>query len=376
MNLAPLRAALTRHKRRWRALLVVVALVIAAAVVTAVLNRSPSIATRSQFVAGTPEPASTAAVPLDTTLYLPASTPAPAVLLAHGFGGSKTDLAAQARDLARHGYVVLTFTARGFGDSGGLIHLDALNYEIADGSRLIDYLARQPEVLQRAGSPVIGVGGSSYGGAFALMLAATDHRVDAVAADITWNDLATALFPNDQAAAQSTGAADPSGVFKKLWVGYLFSLSQPSAAGPAGPTGCGRFAADVCQFYRTASENPASVTAADKALLQRSSPATVLSRLKAPALLIQGEQDSLFPLSEADANARQIRAAGAPLQVRWRAGGHDADSTDDSVNTWERQFFDQKLRGESGGNADGSFLLAQRNAGLSASTGQSVNKTL
>ncbi len=30
---------------------------------------------------------------LDTTLYLPATTPAPAILLAHGFGGSKADLA-------------------------------------------------------------------------------------------------------------------------------------------------------------------------------------------------------------------------------------------------------------------------------------------
>jgi len=57
-------------------------------------------------------------------VYLPAKTPAPAVLLAHGFGGSKTDLDSEARSLAEHGFVVLAYTARGFGRSGGLIHLD------------------------------------------------------------------------------------------------------------------------------------------------------------------------------------------------------------------------------------------------------------
>ena len=58
------------------------------------------------------------AVSLDAALYLPATTPAPAVLLAHGFGGSKADLADRARDLAGRGYVVLAYSARGMGNSG------------------------------------------------------------------------------------------------------------------------------------------------------------------------------------------------------------------------------------------------------------------
>jgi len=36
------------------------------------------------------------------------------------------------------------------------------------------------------------VAGSSYGGGLALLLGAYDKRVDAVAADITWNDLSQA----------------------------------------------------------------------------------------------------------------------------------------------------------------------------------------
>jgi len=102
---------------------------------------------------------------LDATVYLPANTPAPAILLAHGFGGSKTDLDSEARSLARHGYVVLAYTARGFGRSGGLIHLDAPSFEVADASKLISYLATLPQVLKDApGDPRVGVAGSSYGG--------------------------------------------------------------------------------------------------------------------------------------------------------------------------------------------------------------------
>ena len=212
-------------RRRQLLTAVVTVLVIAGAVVVAaVLTAAPSIRTRSQLVAGTTEPAdgSTPAAPveLDTTLYLPQHTPAPAVLLAHGFGGSKDDLAGQARSLARHGYVVLAYTARGFGRSGGLIHLDAPQYEVADARKLINYLATLPQVQQdRPGDPRVAVAGSSYGGALALLTAAYDHRVDAVAADITWNSLTSALFPN---AAGRAGTATAGGVFKKLWAAYLF----------------------------------------------------------------------------------------------------------------------------------------------------------
>ena len=137
------------------------------------------------------------AVTLDATVFVPGSPgPHPAVLLAHGFGGSKADLVDRARDLADRGYVVLTYSARGFGASGGRIHLDDPDYEVADGRTLVDLLAARPDVrLDGAGDPRVGVAGGSYGGALALMLGATDKRVDAVVASITWNDLAEAFFP-------------------------------------------------------------------------------------------------------------------------------------------------------------------------------------
>ena len=134
-------------------------------------------------------------VELDVDLYVPTSTPAPAVILAHGFGGSKESVAEEAQQLADAGFVVLAYTARGFGESTGLISMNSPEFEVADASALIDYLAEQPSVsTESAGDPVVGVAGGSYGGALALLLAGYDERVDAVAADITWNDLESSLF--------------------------------------------------------------------------------------------------------------------------------------------------------------------------------------
>ena len=337
-----------------------VALVLAAGgVIVAVASSTGAMATRSLLVAGTPEAA--AAVELDATVYFPAKTPAPAILLAHGFGGSKTDLRSQARSLAQHGYVVLAYTARGFGRSGGLIHLDAPSYEVADASKLISYLATLPQVLKDApGDPRVGVAGSSYGGALALLLSAYDKRVDVVGADITWNDLGQALFPN--------AAGGQPGVFKKLWAGQLFG----SATGPIGGA-CGRLAAGLCAAYQRAASS-GEPDASILSLLKASSPAGVLARISAPSLLIQGEQDSLFGLGQADANASGIAANGTPVKVIWRSGGHDGvTSTSDLVADLTSWFDPILLRR---GQRDGSFDVTVPGSGISSATGQTVSQGL
>ena len=298
---------------------------------------------------------------LDVTVYSPAVTPAPAVLLAHGFGGSKAALVSEARSLAEHGYVVLAYTARGFGRSGGLIHLDAPSFEVADASRLISHLATLPQVIKDApGDPRVGVAGSSYGGGLALLLSAYDKRIDAVAADITWNDLAQALFPN--------AAGGQPGVFKKVWAGQLFASAARETGGA-----CGRFAPEVCLAYQRAAstgEPDASILS----LLKASSPAGVLNRITAPTLLSQGQQDSLFPLGEAEANARGIAAHGTPVKVIWRSGGHDGESpTSDLVQNLE-DWFDPVLLQQ--GRADVAFELAVPRSSISAATGRTISERL
>ncbi|MGY1840041.1 MULTISPECIES: alpha/beta fold hydrolase [unclassified Modestobacter] len=325
------------------------------------------------------------AVELDTTLYLPAAAgaPFPAVLLAHGFGGSKQSVADDARDLAGRGYAVLTWSARGFGASTGQIGLDDPRYEVADVSTLLDRLAERDDVLlDEAGDPRVGVAGASYGGALSLLAAAYDQRIDAIAPQITWNSLTTALFPDASGIIEDAGtpAATPrttdAGVFKRVWAGLFFGMgAAPSGDGPPagngppagiGPPGelagadqdavdqaavaqaltCGRFRPEICAAYQEAASS-GTLTPEVAAVLERSSPAGVLDRITAPTLLLQGTQDSLFGLGEADANARGIAANGTPVQVVWFEGGHDAGASDrvtadlrDQVAGW----FDAHLR--------------------------------
>ncbi|MES2093114.1 MAG: alpha/beta fold hydrolase [Actinomycetota bacterium] len=282
-------------------------------------------------------PGSTATFRLDVDLYLPAtSRPAPAVLLAHGFGGSKRTVANDAERIRREGYVVMAYSARGFGRSGGRISLDSLDYEVADAKRLVDVLNSRSEVEKRDGDPVVGVVGASYGGALALMLGATDRRIDTVVASITWNDLALALVP--QSAAD--GAVSEPGVFKQAWATQLFGAAASPSAGA-----CGRFTAELCALY-TKLVGGGQLDTADRSLLAASSPASVLSGMAAPTLLLQGRQDSLFGLDQADANARAIAAAGAPVSVSWFAGGHDGGQTAGTTATVDR-WLSARLRGGS-----------------------------
>jgi len=329
------------------------------------------------------------AVRLDTTLYLPGSTagrPAPAIVLAHGFGGSKQSVAADALDLADRGYVVLTYSARGFGRSTGQIGLDDPRYEVADLSTLIDLLARRPEVLLDApGDPRVGVAGASYGGALSLLGAAYDHRIDAIAPQITWNSLTAGLFPSQTGSvAAGTPAATPqtanAGVYKRLWAGLFFGVgSAPrdprAAADPAAveqALTCGRFRADICAAYQAAAAS-GTLTPTIAAVLDRSSPAAVLDRIKAPTLLVQGTQDTLFGLGQADANARGIAATGTPVKVLWYAGGHDTGATDAvtaDLRTRIAGWFDWYLRRK--GTNPGTGFEFPSPTGLSGSGGAVV----
>ena len=56
-------------------------------------------------------------VSIDTSQYLPKKLPAPAILIAHGFGGSKESVESEAKFFASKGFVVMTWSARGFGES-------------------------------------------------------------------------------------------------------------------------------------------------------------------------------------------------------------------------------------------------------------------
>jgi ABC-2 type transport system ATP-binding protein len=369
------------------------------------------------------------AAELDTTLYLPASAtadePAAAVVLAHGFGGSKDSVADDARDLAGRGYVVLTYSARGFGESTGRIGLDDPRFEVADLSALLDRLAARDDVLlDAAGDPRVGVAGASYGGALALLGAGQDDRIDAIAPQITWNSLTAAFFPSQVGGpAADTVAATPQaqdgGVYKRLWSGLFFGVGSAPTGGLLGALGggdgagdgaaaaggppadlpadlgsidpaavdpqaveqlltCGRFTAEVCAAYQSAAST-GSLTPEIAAVLDRSSPATVLDRIDAPTLLVQGTQDSLFGLGQADANARGIAADGTPVKVVWYAGGHDSQASERTTEELREQvagWFDWHLRGRGEDPGTGFEFPAPTGVTATVGTVQGGNRTV
>ncbi|MEU7083819.1 alpha/beta fold hydrolase [Streptomyces achromogenes] len=283
---------------------------------------------------------------LDTSYVTPADTGRhPAVLLAHGFGGSKDDMRRQAEDLARSGYAVLTWSARGFGRSTGKIGLNDPKAEVADVSRLLDWLAKRPEVrLDRPGDPRVGVAGGSYGGAVALLAAGHDRRIDAIAPAITYWNLADALLPN--------------GVFKKLWAGVFVNTGG----------GCARFQPELCRMYERVAASGTPDPAA-RALLAQRSPSAVGDRVKVPTLLVQGQTDSLFPLDQADAAARAIRANGAPVAVDWIAGGHDGGDMESArIEARTRAWFDRYLKGDKDADTGPAFRIS-RTGGVDSTDG-------
>ncbi|WP_404389305.1 alpha/beta fold hydrolase [Humibacillus xanthopallidus] len=330
-----------------------------------------------------PEPDGTA-VQLDVSVWPQSSGKHPVVLLAHGFGGSKDSLTTQANALHARGYVVMAWSARGHGASGGRIHLNDPAYEITDARALLDLAAERGDVeLDAPGDPRAGVMGGSYGGALGLMLAGADPRVDGVVSAITWNDLATAFFPQAAVTAAPTTAAGrapiaTAGPFKQVWATNFF-LSASRGAGTGASTGatsdngaapadaCGRFDPTICRLFVQTSET-GTASPELTALLRAHSPQPTMAEVSAPTFLVQGVADSLFGLDQADANAQALAASGTPYAVRWSDGGHDGPSSHEAEETEASyQWLDHYVRDKA--PLDGPLPTAAFTYGIPATRG-------
>ena len=281
------------------------------------LIMSPSVVMADEIVSEIIETAP--GISIDTSQYLPKKLPAPAILIAHGFGGSKESVESDAKFFASKGFVVMTWSARGFGESTGQIEMNSIDGEVADTRALITHLAKGKNVvLDGEGDPRVGVMGSSYGGANALMTASQDPRIDAVISDISWSDLEQGLFP------QSVERSLTSGPFKKVWAGTFFSAVTLQSAYLGE---CGSFAQRWCDAYQNAVLQ-GKPTPTDKKLLESVSPIKYASSISAPTLLSQGQADSLFPLSESYKLAQELKKNKTSdlLSMIWHADGHDGSN--------------------------------------------------
>ena len=238
---------------------------------------------------GDTSPNSSNNIHLDARVYIPddVSAPAPVVLIIHGYGGSKTDsrVVAMATDFATNGYVVLTPTVRGFGQSDGLVTLVGPN-EVNDLKTII--LAMQtstigdspPVTIPVTTSSLFGVTGASYGGGHSFEIVRTHVAgLTAVAPIIGWSDLYQALAPNDVSKfsyniglfVSGFDLQDPNYDDQMFdWLGDLLS-GDPESTRTGGP----QHNID----WRSVIFNP--------------------SELTVPMFVIQGWRDWLFPAEQA-----------------------------------------------------------------------------
>jgi len=132
-------------------------------------------------------------VNLTANIFVPTNLtgPAPAIIFINSWGLNEYEYLQQAADLAEKGYIVLSYTTRGWGESGGEIGT-AGPKDMSDYSSAIDYLIANYPVDVNA----IGTAGISYGSGISLIGAAQDSRVKAVSAMSSWGSLVDALYGN------------------------------------------------------------------------------------------------------------------------------------------------------------------------------------
>jgi ABC-2 type transport system ATP-binding protein len=195
------------------------------------------------------------------------------------------------------GYNVLTWDPRGFGKSGGTVETDSADFEGRDVVRLIDWVAQQPGVrLDGTGDPRMGMAGASYGGGIQLVTAAIDCRVDAIVPQIAWHSLDTSLYK-----AQ---------IVKSGWGDLLYSVAEGHSIDP-----------QITSAYNHGKAS-GTISAADRRWFVSRGPGDLVRKITAPTLFEQGTIDTLFPLDEAVANFRILRAAGVPTAMLWMCSGH------------------------------------------------------
>ena len=131
---------------------------------------------------------------LAANLFLPRRTDAtqkfPTVLMVASWANrGRIEYTGQQRRLAQDGYVVASYTTRGFGLSEGQVHVAAPE-DVRDVSSVIDWLlAHAPVDVNN-----IGASGISHGGGISLIALAHDRRIKTVAALSTWGSLIDELY--------------------------------------------------------------------------------------------------------------------------------------------------------------------------------------
>jgi predicted acyl esterase len=127
--------------------------------------------------------------------------PFPLVVMPSSWGVNALEYVGQGAKLATAGYEVVSYTSRGFYESGGQIDIDGPP-TIADVSSVIDWAlahtAADPDEIASVGI--------SYGAGASLLAAARDPRIKVAGALSGWADLLASIDANDTVSLQAVAA--------------------------------------------------------------------------------------------------------------------------------------------------------------------------
>lgn len=223
------------------------------------------------------------------TLHLPDATPAPGVVMCHGFTGHRIEahflFVKAARALCDAGLAVLRFDFRGSGESAGEFRDMTISGEIADALAALEFMRSEPGV----DADRIALIGLSLGGLVAACAAARDGGVSAL---VLWS--AVANLP---------------GVLAERFAGAQVELEQ---------RGCVEL-------------GPHEIGAGFVADLDRIDPCAEVCSYDGPTLVVHGSDDQSVPVDHADLYLGALRGGDATKHIV--AG---ADHTFSSV-AWERE---------------------------------------
>ncbi|TWD83090.1 putative acyl esterase [Kribbella amoyensis] len=124
--------------------------------------------------------------------------PFPLVVMPSSWGVPNVEYVGQGAKLATAGFQVISYSSRGFWDSGGGIDI-AGPPTVADVSKVIDWA----DEYTPADTDRVAAVGISYGAGVSLLAGARDDRIKAVGALSGWADLIGSLNPNDSVALQA-----------------------------------------------------------------------------------------------------------------------------------------------------------------------------
>ncbi|MFF1837753.1 CocE/NonD family hydrolase [Streptomyces sp. NPDC058231] len=250
----------------------------------------------------------------------------PLIVLPTSWSLPQVEYLAQAQQLADSGYVVVSYTSRGFWLSGGKIEV-AGPPDVADVSAVIDWaLAHTAADPQR-----IGLGGVSYGAGISLLAAGHDERIKAVVALSGWADLIDSIYSGRTQHLQAAALLGGAGVL----------TGRPSD-----------------ELNRTLTDFLGSNLAEEDTMIawgRKRSPAAYLDEINANgAAVMMGNAwgDTIFPPNQ---YASFFDKLTGPKRLEFRPGDHATAEATGLLglpnDTWTdaHRWFDRYLKGERNG---------------------------